>query len=133
MQAAVNEGRVQCAPRPIHPQAMRCIARRRSAHDPHCLDRSAAHERLIAGSTWAGQAPGAAAGPDFPLPHRDRVYAAGQFSNTLSITDTASNKLLGSLGWANPSRPTSARYTPARVIVQGSATKPGNPVQVQAD
>jgi hypothetical protein len=36
---------------------------------------------------WAGQAPGAAADPDVPVSHQDRVYAAEQFSNTVSVTD----------------------------------------------
>ena len=38
-------------------------------------------------SIWAGQAPGAASDPDIPVSHRDRVYAAEQFSNTVSVTD----------------------------------------------
>src|ERR671922_1889393 len=46
-------------------------------------------------STWAGQAPGAASDPDVPVSHRDRVYAADQFSNTVSVIDPADNKLLG--------------------------------------
>jgi hypothetical protein len=33
---------------------------------------------------WAGQAPGAASDPDVPVSHRDRVYTAEQFSNTVS-------------------------------------------------
>jgi YVTN family beta-propeller protein len=32
---------------------------------------------------------------DIPISHRDRVYAAEQFSNTVSVTDPADNKLLG--------------------------------------
>jgi hypothetical protein len=40
-------------------------------------------------SAWAGQAPGAAFSPDIPVSHRDRVYAAEQFSNTVSVTDSA--------------------------------------------
>ncbi len=42
----------------------------------------------------AGQAPGAAAAPDVPISHRDRVYSAEQFSNTISVTDPADNKFL---------------------------------------
>lgn len=34
----------------------------------------------------AGQVPGAASDPDIPISHRDRVYAAEQFSNTVSVT-----------------------------------------------
>ena len=35
----------------------------------------------------AGQAPAAASDPDIPISHRDRVYSADQFSNTVSVTD----------------------------------------------
>jgi YVTN family beta-propeller protein len=53
----------------------------------------------------SGQAPGRAADPDVPVSHRDRIYAAEQFSNTVSVTDPADNKLLGviRLGDPNPS------------------------------
>jgi YVTN family beta-propeller protein len=50
---------------------------------------------LGTGSAWAGQAPAAASVPDIPLSHKDRVYAAEQFSNTVSVIDPADNKLLG--------------------------------------
>ncbi len=43
----------------------------------------------------AGQVPGLLEAPDIPISHRDRVYAAEQFSNTVSVTDPASNELLG--------------------------------------
>ncbi|MGB9384185.1 MAG: hypothetical protein WCB50_05235, partial [Pseudolabrys sp.] len=43
----------------------------------------------------AGQVPGAASDPDIPISHRDRVYSAEQFSNTVSVTDPVDNKLLG--------------------------------------
>jgi YVTN family beta-propeller protein len=49
----------------------------------------------LAGTTLAGQAPGVASDPDVPISHRDRVYAAEQFSNTVSVTDPASSKVLG--------------------------------------
>ncbi len=45
--------------------------------------------------TWAGQVPGHAGAKDIPINHRDRVYAAEQFSNTVSVTDPADNTLLG--------------------------------------
>jgi YVTN family beta-propeller protein len=47
------------------------------------------------GTSLAGQAPGPASAPDIPVSHRDRVYAAEQFSNTVSVTDPADNTLLG--------------------------------------
>ena len=50
---------------------------------------------MLAGTALAGQVPGAASDSDVPISHRDRVYAAEQFSNTVSVTDPAGNKLLG--------------------------------------
>ena len=46
-------------------------------------------------AAFAGQAPGAASSPDIAISHHDRVYAAEQFSNTVSVTDPVDNKLLG--------------------------------------
>src|SRR5215475_4162942 len=59
---------------------------------------------LLAGaaSAWAGQAPGAASAPDVPVSHRDRVYAAEQFSNTVSVTDPADNTLVGVIRLGDP-------------------------------
>jgi YVTN family beta-propeller protein len=50
----------------------------------------------------AGQAPGAASDADVPVSHRDRVYAAEQFSNTVSVTDPADNKVLGVIRLGDP-------------------------------
>ena len=59
---------------------------------------------LAAGaSARAGQAPAAASAPDIPVSHHDRVYAAEQFSNTVSVTDPADNKLLGVIRLGEPS------------------------------
>jgi len=46
-------------------------------------------------TAWAGQAPGPESAPNIPVNHTDRVYAAEQFSNTVSVTDPADNALLG--------------------------------------
>jgi DNA-binding beta-propeller fold protein YncE len=54
------------------------------------------------GSAWAGQAPAPASSPDIPISHKDRVYAAEQFSNTVSVTDPADNKLLGVIRLGDP-------------------------------
>ena len=53
-------------------------------------------------SARAVQAPGALSAPDVPINHRDRVYAAEQFSNTLSVTDPVDNKLLGVIKLGDP-------------------------------
>src|SRR6516165_2762613 len=57
---------------------------------------------LFTAPTFAGQAPGAALDPDVPISHRDRVYAAEQFSNTVSVIDPADNKLLGVIRLCEP-------------------------------
>jgi YVTN family beta-propeller protein len=49
----------------------------------------------MASATTAGQAPFGESVPDTPLSHRDRVYSADQFSNTVSVIDPVDNKLVG--------------------------------------
>ncbi|MDB5541021.1 MAG: hypothetical protein JWQ89_2748 [Devosia sp.] len=58
----------------------------------------------LAGAQYvrAGQVPGAASDPDIPISHRDRVYSAEQFSNTVSVTDPVDNKLLGVIRLGDP-------------------------------
>jgi YVTN family beta-propeller protein len=75
-------------------------------------------------AAYAGQAPGVASAPDVPVTHQDRVYAAEQFSNTVSVTDPASNKLLGviRLGDTQP-----ANFSPlyrGQVLVHGMGFSP---------
>ena len=50
----------------------------------------------------AGQAPESAATPDQPITHHDRVYAAEQFSNTVSVTDPVDGRLLGAIRLGDP-------------------------------
>ena len=75
-------------------------------------------------SAWAGQAPGALSAPDVPISHHDRVYAAEQFSNTVSVTDPVDNRLLGviKLGDVQP-----ANFSPlykGQVLVHGLGYSP---------
>lgn len=75
-------------------------------------------------SAWAGQAPGALSAADVPISHHDRVYAAEQFSNTVSVTDPVDNKLLGviKLGDVQP-----ANFSPlykGQVLVHGMGYSP---------
>ncbi len=50
---------------------------------------------IVALPAAAGQSPGAASAADVAISHHDRVYAAEQFSNTVSVTDPFDNRLLG--------------------------------------
>src|SRR6202045_186413 len=73
---------------------------------------------------WAGQAPAAASAPDIPVSHHDRVYAAEQFSNTVSVTDPAENKLLGVIRLGEP---VPANFSPlykGQLLVHGMGFSP---------
>jgi YVTN family beta-propeller protein len=72
----------------------------------------------------AGQAPGAATDPDIPVSHHDRVYAAEQFSNTVSVTDPADNKLLGVIRLGEPSPTNFSPLYKGQVLVHGMGFSP---------
>jgi DNA-binding beta-propeller fold protein YncE len=57
---------------------------------------------LITGVAVSGQPPHGASSPDVSVSHRDRVYAAEQFSNTVSVTDPVDNRLLGVIRLGDP-------------------------------
>jgi YVTN family beta-propeller protein len=80
----------------------------------------------LAGPTagWAGQAPGAASDPDVPISHRDRVYSAEQFSNTVSVTDPVDNRLVGVIRLGDPQP---VNFTPlyrGQLLVHGVGFSP---------
>jgi YVTN family beta-propeller protein len=75
-------------------------------------------------SALAGQAPGAASSPDIPISHRDRVYAAEQFSNTVSVTDPVDNKLLGVIRLGDPQPGNFSPLYKGQVLVHGMGYSP---------
>jgi YVTN family beta-propeller protein len=79
---------------------------------------------LQMGSSWAGQAPGALAAPDIPITHRDRVYAAEQFSNTISVTDPADNTLLGVIRLGDTSPGNFSPLYRGQLLVHGMGFSP---------
>jgi YVTN family beta-propeller protein len=79
---------------------------------------------ILAGSAWAGQAPGAASDADIPVSHRDRVYAAEQFSNTVSVTDPADNRLLGVIRLGDPQPGNFSPLYKGQVLVHGMGFSP---------
>src|ERR1700743_1291281 len=79
---------------------------------------------LAAPPAFAGQAPGAASAPDIPLSHHDRVYAAEQFSNTVSVTDPADNKLLGVIRLGDPQPGNLSPLYKGQVLVHGMGFSP---------
>ncbi|MGA0561006.1 YncE family protein [Ancylobacter sp. VNQ12] len=77
-----------------------------------------------AAPAFAGQAPFAAATPDIPLSSRDRVYAAEQFSNTISVTDPATNKLVGVIRLGDPQPMNFSPLYKGQVLVHGMGFSP---------
>jgi YVTN family beta-propeller protein len=75
-------------------------------------------------SAWAGQAPGALSAPDVAISHHDRVYAAEQFSNTLSVTDPLDNKLLGVIRLGDPQPANFSPLYRGQVLVHGLGYSP---------
>jgi YVTN family beta-propeller protein len=73
---------------------------------------------------WAGHAPGAASDPNTPISHRDRVYAAEQFSNTVSVTDPVDNKLLGVIRLGDPQPANLSPLYRGQVLVHGIGYSP---------
>ncbi|WOH83861.1 YncE family protein [Bradyrhizobium sp. BEA-2-5] len=73
---------------------------------------------------FAGQAPGAASSPDIPVGHHDRVYAAEQFSNTVSVTDPVDNKLLGVIRLGDPQPGNFSPLYKGQVLVHGMGYSP---------
>ena len=72
----------------------------------------------------AGQAPSAAATADIKISHRDRVYAAEQFSNTVSVTDPVDNKLLGVIRLGDPQPGNFSPLYKGQVLVHGMGFSP---------
>jgi YVTN family beta-propeller protein len=72
----------------------------------------------------AGQAPYATSAPDVPISKRDRVYAAEQFSNTISVTDPSSNKLLGVIRLGDPLPGSLSPLYKGQLLVHGMGFSP---------
>src|SRR5262249_42723416 len=76
------------------------------------------------GVARAGQIPGAASAPDIPISHHDRVYAAEQFSNTVSVTDPVDNRLLGVIRLGDPQPGNFSPLYKGQVLVHGMGFSP---------
>jgi YVTN family beta-propeller protein len=72
----------------------------------------------------AGQVPGAASDADVPISPRDRVYAAEQFSNTVSVTDPASGRLLGVIRLGDPAPGFMSPLYKGQLLVHGLGFSP---------
>ncbi|MGO4355107.1 YncE family protein [Rhizobium sp. RAF36] len=72
----------------------------------------------------SGQVPTSASVPDIPISHQDRVYAAEQFSNTVSVIDPADNKLLGVIRLGDPQPGNLSPLYKGQVLVHGMGFSP---------
>src|SRR6476469_5312648 len=72
----------------------------------------------------AGQAPAAASDPYIPISHQDRVYSAEQYSNTVSVTDPADNKLLGTIRLGDPLPGNLSPLYKGQLLVHGMGFSP---------
>ena len=72
----------------------------------------------------AGQPPEAAGAPDIPISHRDRVYTAEQFSNTVSVTDPAGNVPLGVIRLGDPQPVNFSPLYRGQALVHGMGFSP---------
>src|SRR3954462_3606331 len=80
---------------------------------------------MLAGApAYAGQAPFAAGAPNFPVSGRDRVYAAEQFSNTISVIDPSTNKNLGVIRLGDPQPMNLSPLYKGQVLVHGLGFSP---------
>jgi YVTN family beta-propeller protein len=79
---------------------------------------------LSNGVARAGQAPGLLSAPDTPISHRDRIYAAEQFSNTVSVTDPVDNKVLGVIRLGEPQPANFSPIYRGQVLVHGLGYSP---------
>jgi YVTN family beta-propeller protein len=78
----------------------------------------------IAIAAFAGQVPDKASSPDIAVSHRDRVYAAEQFSNTVSVTDPVDNTLLGVIRLGDPQPANFSPLYKGQVLVHGMGFSP---------
>jgi YVTN family beta-propeller protein len=91
------------------------------------MRRTAAGALLVAAlavPARAGQVPRPASAPDVPVSGRDRVYAAEQFSNTVSVIDPAANKLLGVVKLGDPQPANLSPLYRGQLLVHGLGFSP---------
>lgn len=78
----------------------------------------------VSAALSAGQVPLAADAADIPISHRDRVYAAEQFSNTVSVIDPFDNRLLGVIRLGDPAPANLSPLYRGQLLVHGMGFSP---------
>jgi len=72
----------------------------------------------------AGQVPGLASSLDIPIGSKDRIYAAEQYSNTISVSDPVNNKLLGVIKLGDPQPGNLSPLYKGQLLVHGMGFSP---------
>lgn len=75
-------------------------------------------------SALAGQAPGRASAPDIPISSKDRVYLSDQTSNTVSVVDPETEKLLGVVRLGDPTPGNLSPLYKGQLLVHGMGFSP---------
>ena len=75
-------------------------------------------------SANAGQVPGSASMPDIPISSHDRVYLSDQTSNTVSVVDPATEKLLGVIRLGDPAPGNLSPLYKGQLLVHGIGFSP---------
>ena len=79
---------------------------------------------LASAPAYGGQAPFGSAGANFPVSGRDRVYAAEQFSNTVSVINPSTNENLGVIRLGDPQPMNLSPLYKGQVLVHGLGFSP---------
>lgn len=79
---------------------------------------------LLLQAAFAGQAPGLASAPEIPISSKDRVYLADQTSNTVSVLDPATEKLLGVIRLGDPAPGNLSPLYKGQLLVHGMGFSP---------
>src|SRR5258706_1561386 len=80
---------------------------------------------LISGRyACAGQAQFGVTAAEMPVTHSDRVYSADQYSNTVSVTDPADNRFIGTIHLGNESPSSLSPLYKGQLLVHGLGFSP---------
>ena len=79
---------------------------------------------VVISTVFAGQAPGSAAAPDIAITSKDRVYLSDQSSNTVSVVDPATDRLLGVIKLGEPTPGNLSPLYKGQLLVHGMGFSP---------
>ncbi|HEX8469295.1 MAG TPA: YncE family protein [Allosphingosinicella sp.] len=79
---------------------------------------------LASAAATAGQPPFSERAPDIPVSGRDRFYTSDQYSNTVSVIDPSSNRLLGVIRLGDPTPANLSPLYRGQLLVHGMGFSP---------